>query len=140
MDVGTTNGWRLNDVVPARELIERIDAELPIEPLEPSYRGEVASAGATVTGMARSGSSPRSPHRSAATAAARASPPTAASTPALFRDRRHGPARSIAAGADDAALAELLRGVWGAREDRYSELRAGNTQGLERVEMSFIGG
>ncbi len=54
MDVGHTNGWRLDDVVPAAEIVETIDRELPLEPLAPNYPGEVASAGATGTAAARS--------------------------------------------------------------------------------------
>ena len=59
MDVGHTNGWRLDDVVPAAELIASIDAELPLEPVEPSYRGEVAQRYRYRDGSGEIGSSPR---------------------------------------------------------------------------------
>ncbi len=140
MDVGTTNGWRLDDVVPARELIERIDAELPIEPLEAGYRGEVAKRwryrdGEGEIGFITSVSTPFCGDCTRARISADGSLYTCLF--AIAGTDLRGPLR---AGADDAALAELLRGVWGAREDRYSELRASNTGGLERVEMSYIGG
>ena len=54
MDVGTTNGWTLDDVVPAAEVVRAIDAELPLEPAEPSYRGEVARRWRYRDGAARS--------------------------------------------------------------------------------------
>ena len=82
MDVGTTNGWRLDDVVPAAEIVERIDAVFPLEPVEPHYRGEVAQRYRYLDGGARSASSPPSRSRSAATARGRGSPPTASSSPA----------------------------------------------------------
>ena len=140
MDVGTTNGWRLDDVVPARELVERIDAALPIEPVEPSYRGEVAKRwryrdGEGEIGFITSVSTPFCGDCTRARISADGS--LYSCLFAVAGTDLRGPLRE---GADDAAIDELLRGVWGLREDRYSELRAGNTEGLERVEMSYIGG
>ena len=140
MDVGTTNGWRLDDVVPARELIERIDAELPIEPLEAGYRGEVAKRwryrdGEGEIGFITSVSAPFCGDCTRARISADGSLYTCLF--AIAGTDLRGPLR---AGADDAALAELLRGVWSVRDDRYSELRSGATEDLERVEMSYIGG
>ena len=140
MDVGTTNGWRLDDVVPARELVERIDAALPIEPVEPSYRGEVAKRwryrdGAGEIGFITSVSAPFCGDCTRARISADGSLYTCLF--AVAGTDLRGPLR---AGVDDAAIDELLRDVWGLREDRYSDLRAGNTAGLERVEMSYIGG
>ena len=97
MDVGHTNGWRLDDVVPAAEIVARIDARWPLEPIDADYRGEVAGAGGTVTVPARSASSPASRSRSAATAPAPASPPTAASTPACSARAATTSARCCAA-------------------------------------------
>ena len=140
MDVGTTNGWRLDDVVPARELIKRIDAELPIEPLEAGYRGEVAKRwryrdGEGEIGFITSVSAPFCGDCTRARISADGSLYTCLF--AIAGTDLRGPLR---AGADDAALAELLRGVWSVRDDRYSELRSGATEDLERVEMSYIGG
>ena len=80
MDVGATNGWRMDDVVPAAEVVRAIHAELPLVNADPSYAGQVSSAGVTSTAAARSASSRRRRCRFAATARARAFPPTASST------------------------------------------------------------
>ena len=140
MDVGITNGWRLDDVVPARELIERIDAELPIEPLEPSYRGEVAKRwryrdGEGEIGFITSVSTPFCGDCTRARISADGSLYTCLF--AVAGTDLRGPLRE---GADDAALAALLTGVWSAREDRYSEIRSEGTEDLPRIEMSYIGG
>ena len=140
MDVGVTNGWRLDDVVPARELIERIDAELPIEPVEPSYRGEVAKRwryrdGEGEVGFITSVSTPFCGDCTRARISADGSLYTCLF--AIAGTDLRGPLRE---GADDAALAALLTGVWSAREDRYSEIRSEGTEDLPRIEMSYIGG
>ena len=114
MDVGATNGWRLDEVVAAEEVVRRIDAALPLAPLEPNYDGEVAKRWAYADGEGGDrASSPRSRVRSAGTARAPACPPTAGSTPRLFAvgglDLR-GPMR---AGASDGELEHMLRGLSG---------------------------
>ena len=140
MDVGVTNGWRLDDVVPARELVERIDAALPIEPVEPSYRGEVAKRwryrdGEGEIGFITSVSAPFCGDCTRARISADGSLYTCLF--AIAGTDLRGPLRE---GADDAALAALLTGVWSAREDRYSEIRSAGTEDLPRIEMSYIGG
>ena len=140
MDVGVTNGWRLDDVVPARELIERIDEALPIEPVEPSYRGEVAKRwryrdGEGEVGFITSVSTPFCGDCTRARISADGSLYTCLF--AVAGTDLRGPLRE---GADDPALAALLTGVWSAREDRYSEIRAAGTENLPRIEMSYIGG
>ena len=140
MDVGVTNGWRLDDVVPARELVERIDAALPIEPLEPSYRGEVAKRwryrdGEGELGFITSVSAPFCGDCTRARISADGSLYTC-----LFAVAGTDLRAPLREGADDAALAELLTGVWSEREDRYSEIRSADTEDLPRIEMSYIGG
>ena len=140
MDVGVTNGWRLDDVVPARELVERIDAALPIEPLEPSYRGEVAKRwryrdGEGEIGFITSVSAPFCGDCTRARISADGSLYTC-----LFAVAGTDLRAPLREGADDAALAELLTGVWSEREDRYSEIRSADTEDLPRIEMSYIGG
>ncbi len=140
MDVGTTNGWRLDDVVPARELVERIDAELPLEPLEPLYRGEVAARyryrdGGGEIGVIASVTQPfcRDCTRARLSADGRL-------YTCLFAVRGHDLRALLRAGASDAELERALAGAWAGRGDRYSEIRSENTTGLPRVEMSYIGG
>ncbi len=140
MDVGGTNGWRLDDVVPAAEILDRIGAVFPLEPLPPRYPGEVATRyryldGGGELGVIGSVTTPFCGDCTRARLSAIGELYTC-----LFsgsgRDLR-GPLR---AGADDEELRALLDGTWRARDDRYSEQRADGTPGLARVEMSYIGG
>ncbi len=140
MDVGTTNGWALGEVVAAAEVIERIDAELPLVSLEPNYDGEVAKRWAYADGEGEIGliTSVSQPFCGDCTRA-RLSADGSVYT-CLFAvggEDLRGPMR---VGASDEELAQILRGVWERREDRYSEIRSEATAGLPRVEMSYIGG
>jgi cyclic pyranopterin phosphate synthase len=140
MDVGTTNGWRLDEVVPARDVIERISAEMPLVPAEASYRGEVAQRWAYADGTGEVGviTSVTEPFCGDCTRARL----TAAGELVTCLFGTHGldlraPLRE---GASDEELTALVRGVWSARDDRYSELRSGETRELPRLEMSRLGG
>jgi cyclic pyranopterin phosphate synthase len=140
MDVGASNGWRLDDVVPAAELVAAIAAEWPLEPIGPAYPGEVAARYRYRDGGGEIGviASVTQPFCSACTRA-RLSADGRLYT-CLFanvgRDLR-GPLR---AGATDADLQALLGRVWGGRGDRYSELRTAETAAAPKIEMSYIGG
>ena len=140
MDVGHTNGWRLDDVVPAAEVVAAIDAEYPLEPVEAGYRGEVASRWRYRDGSGEIGviSSVTQPFCSDCTRA-RLSADGKLYT-CLFAVRGHDLRALLRGGATDEELTAALRGIWGARTDRYSELRSSETAGLEKVEMSYIGG
>ena len=140
MDVGHTNGWRLDDVVPAAEVVAAIDAEYALEPVEPGYRGEVASRWRYRDGSGEIGviSSVTQPFCSDCTRA-RLSADGKLYT-CLFAVRGHDLRALLRGGATDEELTAALRGIWGARTDRYSELRSSETAGLEKVEMSYIGG
>jgi GTP 3',8-cyclase len=140
MDVGSTNGWRLEEVVPAAELLERIDAELPLEPLPPGYAGEVAGRHRYRDGRGEVGviASVTQPFCGACTRA-RLSADGRLYT-CLFAGSGTDLRGPLRAGADDAELAGLIAGVWEARRDRYSEVRSRLTSGLRRIEMSYIGG
>ncbi len=140
MDVGTTNGWRMDEVVPARDLLSTIDAALPLEPVEPAYRGEVARRyryrdGGGEIGFITSVTQPFCGDCTRARLSAEGLLHTC-----LFSSSGtdiRGPQRS---GASDEELTALLRQTWDTREDRYSELRSVATTELPRVEMSYIGG
>jgi cyclic pyranopterin phosphate synthase len=140
MDVGTTNGWRLDEVVAASELIERIDAELPLVPLDPNYDGEVARRWAYADGEGEIGliTSVTEPFCATCTRA-RISADGRLYT-CLFAVEGVDLRDRMRAGASDDELAATMRGVWEQREDRYSELRSEATSHLPRVEMSYIGG
>jgi cyclic pyranopterin phosphate synthase len=140
MDVGTTNGWAMEEVVPAAELVARIDAEMPLEAAAPSYRGEVAGRhryrdGGGEVGMIASVTQPFCADCTRARLSADGRLYTC-----LFAVDGHDLRGPLRAGADDAELAAAVAGVWDRRRDRYSEERSELTAGLRRVEMSFIGG
>ena len=140
MDVGSTNGWELDRVVPAREIAERIGAVFPIEPADPNYRGEVAKRWRYTDGSGEIGiiSSISEPFCGACTRA-RLSPEGELFT-CLFANRGHDFRSLLRGGASDDEIAAFLRQVWRIRDDRYSELRTENTAALPKVEMSHIGG
>lgn len=140
MDVGTTNGWRLEDVVPAREIRERIDAVFPLEPLDPNYAGEVANRyryrdGSGEIGLIASVTQPFCRGCTRARLSAEGSLYTC-----LFADVGHDLRGLLRSGASDGRLAEEVGAIWGRRADRYSELRSRETRARNRVEMSYIGG
>jgi cyclic pyranopterin phosphate synthase len=140
MDVGHTNGWRLDDVVPASELVRLIDAELPIEPVEANYPGEVAERwryrdGSGEIGVIASVTQAFCKDCTRARLSAEGKVYTClfATAGVDLRDR-------LRAGATDEELAAAITDVWSARTDRYSELRSAETAGLHKIEMSYIGG
>ncbi len=140
MDVGTTNGWRLEDVVSAREIHDRIDTVFPLEPLDPNYAGEVANRhryrdGTGEIGLIASVTQPFCRGCTRARLSAEGSLYTC-----LFAGVGHDLRGLLRSGADDDRLGAELAAVWGARSDRYSELRTSETRPHHRVEMSYIGG
>jgi cyclic pyranopterin phosphate synthase len=140
MDVGTTNGWRMDHVVTAREIIERIDAELPLEPVGANYRGEVAKRWRYRDGSGEIGviSSISQPFCSDCTRA-RLSPEGELYT-CLFGNRGHDLRTLLRGGKSDDEISRFIATVWRVRDDRYSAIRSNETAGLPKVEMSHIGG
>jgi cyclic pyranopterin phosphate synthase len=140
MDVGHTNGWRLDDVVPAEEIVRRIDAVWPLDPVAPGRADETARRyryrdGAGEIGVIASVTQPFCGACSRARLSAEGSLYTC-----LFAVRGHDLRGPLRAGAGDDEIVELLRGIWTRRTDRYSELRTADTATLPKVEMSYIGG
>jgi GTP 3',8-cyclase len=144
MDVGATNGWRMDDVVPAAEIRSLINAEFPIEAAEENYRGEVARRwryqdGKGEIGIIASVTQPFCGDCSRSRLSAEGKLYTC-----LFAVRGHDLRALIRSGASDDDLAAKLAEIWRVRGDRYSELRSQNTldPALDepRVEMSYIGG
>jgi cyclic pyranopterin phosphate synthase len=140
MDVGTTNGWRLDDVLPAREIVAQLDAAFGVEPVDPAYRGEVASRYRYRDGRGEFGviSSVTQPFCGDCTRA-RLSAEGKLYT-CLFAVRGHDLRALIRGGATDDELAARVQGVWSVRDDRYSDLRTAATADLPKIEMSYIGG
>ncbi len=140
MDVGTTNGWCMDDVVSAAEIVAAIDERWPLEPLEPNYSGEVASRyryrdGGGEIGIIASVTQPFCGACSRARLSADGKLYTC-----LFAAQGHDLRALLRGGADDDELAATVRAVWGRRADRYSELRHAHTRRRAKVEMSYIGG
>ena len=140
MDVGHTNGWRMNDVVPAREIVERIDRELPLEPLDPNYPGEVAERW-----RYRDGSGEIGVIASVTQAFCRTCTRIRLSTEGrlytcLFATAGHDLRSLLRGGASDADIEAAVFGMWSKRADRYSEIRSSQTPRLQKIEMSYIGG
>jgi cyclic pyranopterin phosphate synthase len=140
MDVGHTNGWRLDDVVPAAEIVSAIDAGLPLEPVDSAYRGEVAQRyryrdGGGEIGVISSVTQPFCGDCTRARLSADGHLYTC-----LFAVRGHDLRSLVRSRASDDELAATIAGIWTVRDDRYSELRTAETANLPKVEMSFIGG
>jgi cyclic pyranopterin phosphate synthase len=143
MDVGHTNGWRLDEVFPAAEIVAALQAEFQLEQVEPAYRGEVAKRWRYADGSGEIGviASVTQPFCGDCTRA-RLSPEGRLFT-CLFGVKGHDLRALVRGGASDEELAAAVGELWGRRTDRYSELRSAETSGLrrsQRVEMSYIGG
>lgn len=142
MDVGTTNGWKMDEVVPSADVIARIGAAFPIEPLDPNYTGEVAERWRYLDGAGEVGviSSVSQPFCATCTRA------RLSAIGELYTCLFAGAGTDVRAwlrdpAVDDDTLRERLAGIWLRRTDRYSELRTRATAGrASKVEMSYIGG
>ena len=140
MDVGTTNGWCLDDVVPSSEVVAKINERYPLVPADPNYRGEVArrwryADGAGEIGVISSVTQPFCGDCSRARLSAEGQLYTC-----LFAVKGTDLRALMREGAGDADLDRVISTVWGERTDRYSEVRSLATTGLDKVEMSYIGG
>jgi cyclic pyranopterin phosphate synthase len=140
MDVGTTNGWRLDDVVTAAEIVQMINAEMPIAPADPNYRGEVAQRYRYLDGSGEIGiiSSVSQPFCGACTRARLSSEGLLYTC--LFSSLGHDLRSLLRGGKSDEEITAFLTRVWHHRSDRYSEIRTLETARLPKVEMSHIGG
>jgi cyclic pyranopterin phosphate synthase len=140
MDVGSTNGWRLDDVIPAREIVDMIGREMPLEPVQAGYRGEVAARYRYTDGGGEIGviSSVTQPFCADCTRA-RLSADGSLYT-CLFATEGHDLRALLRNDASDEDITHAIASVWTERTDRYSDLRSEQTAGLHKIEMSFIGG
>jgi cyclic pyranopterin phosphate synthase len=140
MDVGHTNGWRMDDVVTAREIVERIGSEMPLEPVDPNYPGEVAERW-----RYRDGSGEIGVIASVTQAFCRDCTRIRLSTEGklytcLFATQGHDLRALLRGGASDDEIHAAVSGIWSTRADRYSENRTAQTARLPKIEMSYIGG
>jgi GTP 3',8-cyclase len=140
MDVGTTNGWRMADVVSGREIVETIGREWPIEPMQPNYFGEVAERwryrdGSGEVGVIMSVTQPFCGTCTRARLSAEGRLYLC-----LFATEGHDLRALVRRDASEEELLDAIRAIWRGRDDRYSEIRSEQTAGLPKVEMSHIGG
>jgi len=140
MDVGSTNGWRMDDVIASAEVVRRIGAEFPLASVDANYAGEVAERWRYVDGKGEIGviSSVTEAFCSTCTRA-RLSTDGQLYT-CLFAQRGYDLKGIVRAGGGDEAIAQAIAAIWQRREDRYSEIRTAETARERKVEMSFIGG
>jgi cyclic pyranopterin phosphate synthase len=140
MDVGATNGWRMDDVVPSAEVIRRIDAALPLEAVEPNYYGEVAERWRYKDGTGEIGVISSVTQAFCRTCTrARLSTDGALYT-CLFATSGYDLRVLLRGGASDAEIHSAIGRIWRVRGDRYSEIRTAATAKSRKVEMSYIGG
>jgi GTP 3',8-cyclase len=140
MDVGTSNGWRMDDVIPATEIVEMINDAFAVEPVDPNYRGEVANRyrykdGSGEIGIIASVTQPFCRDCTRVRISADGQLYTC-----LFATRGHDMRTLLRSGASDQRIYDAISSIWRVRGDRYSEMRSKNTTGLSKVEMSYIGG
>jgi len=140
MDVGATNGWRMDDVVPAAEIVRMISTEMPLAPADPNYTGEVAQRWRYVDGGGEIGVI-----ASVTQAFCRDCTRARLSTEGklhtcLFAAHGHDLRDLLRGGFTDEQLGNAVAAVWSRRGDRYSELRTAATARAPKVEMSYIGG
>ncbi len=140
MDVGNSNGWQTGDVVPAKEILERIHAVFPLEPIEANYRGEVAKRwryqdGGGEIGLIASVTQPFCGDCTRLRLSADGQLFTC-----LFATKGHNLREILRPAISDAQIAKVVSGIWSARADRYSEVRGSQPQQGKKVEMSYIGG
>ena len=140
MDVGSTNGWRMDEVVPSAEIVKTIGARHPLEPVDPNYAGEVAERwryrdGAGEIGVISSVTQAFCASCNRLRLSAEGSLYTC-----LFAQQGHPLKHLLRQGASDAAVVNEIAAVWRARGDRYSEIRTTETAKQRKIEMSYIGG
>lgn len=140
MDVGHTNGWRMDDVVPAKEIIARIHAELPVEPAHPNYRGEVAKRWRYRDGQGEIGVISSVTQAFCRDCTRTRISAEGALYTCLFATQGFDLKSLVRSGCSDAQIVAVIEDVWRVREDRYSEIRTAHTVGIKKVEMSYIGG
>ena len=140
MDVGHTNGWRMNDVVPSEEVIRTIRREFPVEPIDANYPGEVAERWRYVDGSGEIGviSSVTQAFCRDCTRARLATDGKLYTC--LFATTGYDLRSMLRGGRSDAEIGSYIAAIWLQRADRYSEIRSENTVALPKIEMSYIGG
>ena len=140
MDVGATNGWRMDEVVPSAEVVRIIDEKWRLEPVGANYPGEVAERWRYKDGAGEIGVISSVTQAFCATCTRMRLSTEGSLFTCLFAQAGHDLKALLRGGASDEALRNEIAAVWQARADRYSEIRTAQTSPLKKVEMSYIGG
>jgi cyclic pyranopterin phosphate synthase len=140
MDVGSTNGWRMDDVVPSSSVIKKISSVWPLEPVGANYAGEVAERWRYVDGAGEIGVISSVTQAFCASCNRMRLSTEGSLYTCLFAQSGHDLKSLIRAGASDTELRNEIAALWQQRADRYSEIRTSQTAPLKKVEMSYIGG
>ncbi len=140
MDVGSTNGWRMDDVVPSAEVVRRIAERWPLEPVDPGYTGEVAQRWRYKDGAGEIGVISSVTQAFCATCTRMRLSTEGSLFTCLFGQHGYDLKSLVRSGASDERLRDEIAAVWQRRDDRYSEVRTAETAKARKVEMSYIGG
>jgi cyclic pyranopterin phosphate synthase len=140
MDVGASNGWKMDEVLPSREVVERIDRLFPLEPVDPNYAGEVAERWRYKDGAGEIGVISSVTQAFCASCTRIRLSTEGQLYTCLFAQQGHDLRALLRGGADDDTLDAAIAQVWHDRDDRYSEIRTAETAALRKIEMSYIGG
>ena len=140
MDVGSSNGWVMDDVVPSAEVVRRISARWPLVPVDPNYSGEVAERWRYADGAGEIGVISSVTQAFCATCNRLRLSTEGSLFTCLFAQAGHDLKSLVRSGASDDAIRNEIAAVWQKRDDRYSEIRTEATARQRKVEMSYIGG
>jgi len=140
MDVGSTNGWRMDDVIPSAEVVRRISAAFPLGQVEANYSGEVAERWRYKDGAGEIGVISSVTQAFCADCNRMRLSTEGSLYTCLFAQQGHDLKALLRGGASDEAIQDSIAAVWRARDDRYSEIRTADTAKKPKVEMSYIGG
>jgi cyclic pyranopterin phosphate synthase len=140
MDVGSSNGWRMDEVVPSAEVVRRLSARWPLAPIDPNYPGEVAERWRYLDGAGEIGVISSVTQAFCASCNRMRLSTEGSLFTCLFAQAGHDLKGLLRGGASDGEIRDQIAAVWQRREDRYSEIRTAETAKQRKVEMSYIGG
>jgi GTP 3',8-cyclase len=140
MDVGSSNGWRMDDVIASAEVVRRISARWPLQPVSPTHPGEVAERWRYVDGAGEIGVISSVTQAFCSTCNRMRLSTEGALYTCLFAQSGHDLKALLRGGASDDEIRNEIAAVWRQRGDRYSEIRTLETSKQPKVEMSYIGG
>ena len=140
MDVGSSNGWRMEEVVPSAEIVQRIGAVFPIDPVGAAYPGEVAERWRYRDGGGEIGVISSVTHSFCGGCTRVRLSTEGKLYTCLFAQHGHDLRQLLRDGGSDAEIAAAIAAIWTARDDRYSEIRSAQTMAQQKIEMSYIGG